>query len=552
MLRPAAHRARPAHRRVGPGVGAHAQPHAPEPVQQRRRRRSHREGSRYGFMGMMRCRDGWVQLVGVMPDAVGRAGGVARRRRARRSERIATAAARAEHMAARGRRAAGVVRAARQGRHRAHPGAARLPGRGVRAAGRISCRRSSSSTAGSSARSTTAAAGRCSCPGRPYRFSATPAAIAIGARARQRPAGSAQHAPSSPACRPGRGLEGVRILDFTWAAAGPYATCLLALLGAEVVKVESTRRPDPARRGFLADYGGINRSPNFNEINLDKRSFQVDLSQPAGLALAHRLARLGRRRRRQLPARRDGPVRPRRRTLLARRPELVVVSSSANGSTGPEAMAAGLASIFGATGGLCEQTGLRRRPADRDRRVDRLPQRRTRWRSRSSPALLHRARTGEGQHVDLASREVVAASSPDALLAEQLGVAWDDPGRQRTPRVRTARRVPRRRRGRLGRDRGRRRRPSGRRCARCSTGEEWVTLHADRGCPPRSRAPTIDDAIARVDPGAVVARGVRGAPGRGRAGDGGDDERDARRPIRTSPRAACSSTSSIPRSAAPA
>ena len=39
-------------------------------------------------------------------------------------------------------------------------------------------------------------------------------------------------------------------------------------------------------------------------------------------------------------------------------------------------------------------------------------------------ALLHRARTGEGQHVDLASREVVVASSPDALLAEQLGVPW--------------------------------------------------------------------------------------------------------------------------------
>ena len=43
--------------------------------------------------------------------------------------------------------------------------------------------------------------------------------------------------------------------------------------------------------------------------------------------------------------------------LLAERPELIVVSSSANGATGPEAMAAGLASIFGATGGLSEQTG---------------------------------------------------------------------------------------------------------------------------------------------------------------------------------------------------
>ena len=39
-------------------------------------------------------------------------------------------------------------------------------------------------------------------------------------------------------------------------------------------------------------------------------------------------------------------------------------------------------------------------------------------------ALLHRARTGEGQHVDVASREVVAASTPDGLLALGLGVSW--------------------------------------------------------------------------------------------------------------------------------
>jgi benzylsuccinate CoA-transferase BbsF subunit len=259
-------------------------------------------------------------------------------------------------------------------------------------------------------------------PGPPYRFSATPVEIrsapTLGSGTGFRDARA-----DKPRLPRGRGLEGVRILDFTWAAAGPYATCLLALLGAEVVKVESTKRPDPARRGFLADYGGINRSPNFNELNLGKRSFQVDLSEPAGRALAHRLAewadvvvdnfRPGVMTRFGLDA----------ETLLSRRPELIVVSSSANGATGPDAMAAGLASIFGATGGLSEQTGYADGPPTEIGES-------TDYRSGSAlavgvlAALLHRARTGEGQHVDLASREVVAASAPDALLAEQLGIPW--------------------------------------------------------------------------------------------------------------------------------
>jgi crotonobetainyl-CoA:carnitine CoA-transferase CaiB-like acyl-CoA transferase len=260
-------------------------------------------------------------------------------------------------------------------------------------------------------------------PGPPYRMSSTPAEVRdapeLGSSTGFRSA-----RPGHPTIAPGRGLEGVRVLDFTWAAAGPYATCLLALLGAEVVKVESTRRPDPARRGFLTDYGGINRSPNFNELNLNKRSFQVDLTQPDGVALVQRLVdwadvvvdnfRPGVMARFGLDA----------ASLLERRPDLLVVSSSANGSTGPDALAAGLASIFGATGGLSEQTGYRDGPPTEIGES-------TDYRSANAMAvailagLLHRARTGEGQHIDVASREVVVASSPDAVLAHQLGVPWE-------------------------------------------------------------------------------------------------------------------------------
>ena len=44
-------------------------------------------------------------------------------------------------------------------------------------------------------------------------------------------------------------LEGYRVIDFGWAAAAPRSTCLLADMGAEVIKVETRKRPDPVRFG---------------------------------------------------------------------------------------------------------------------------------------------------------------------------------------------------------------------------------------------------------------------------------------------------------------
>jgi benzylsuccinate CoA-transferase BbsF subunit len=264
-------------------------------------------------------------------------------------------------------------------------------------------------------------------PGTPFRLSRTPLGVRAGP-----PVGSADGFAnrtvirSAPASVPasGRMLEGVRVLDFTWAGAGPYATLMLAFLGADVVKVVSSRRLVPARRGFLADYGGVDRSPNFSELNLNKRSVQIDLTQAEGLAIVQRLAgtvdvvvdnfRPGVMDRFGLGA----------TALLEAHPHLVVASSSANGSTGPDAMGAGLASIFAATGGVSVQTGYRDGPpTEVGESMD--------YRSGAAfavgilAALLHRARSGEGQHVDLSSREVAIVTAPTALLAHVFGVPWE-------------------------------------------------------------------------------------------------------------------------------
>jgi crotonobetainyl-CoA:carnitine CoA-transferase CaiB-like acyl-CoA transferase len=263
-------------------------------------------------------------------------------------------------------------------------------------------------------------------PGAPYRLSRTPAVARPAPRlgdgrgfgSRPNPTSSADSGAGSPGALP---LEGVRIADFTWAAAGPYATLLLSFLGAEIVKIESGRRLDPARRGFMADYGGIDRSPNFNELNLNKRSFQVNLTHPAGLEYVRKLIatsdvvvdnfRPGVMARYGLDA----------ESLLAQHPGLVVASSSANGSTGPDSKGAGLASVFGATGGLSEQTGYEDGPPTEVGES-------TDYRSANAlaiailAALIHRHRTGEGQAIDVSSREVVIGTSPDALLAHLLGL----------------------------------------------------------------------------------------------------------------------------------
>ena len=93
-----------------------------------------------------------------------------------------------------------------------------------------------------------------------------------------------------------RPLEGVRIIDFTQAWIGPFATTMLADLGADVIKVESHRRPDIWRHSMTkpGTHPGahpLNVSANFASTNRNKRGIAVDLNEERGRDIARKLIR---------------------------------------------------------------------------------------------------------------------------------------------------------------------------------------------------------------------------------------------------------------------
>jgi benzylsuccinate CoA-transferase BbsF subunit len=88
-------------------------------------------------------------------------------------------------------------------------------------------------------------------------------------------------------------LRDVRIADFTWAGAGPFATKVFSDFGALVVKVESSTRIDPVRRNgpFKDREAGVNRSGYFASRNTGKKSLLLDLKSDEGRAIALDLIR---------------------------------------------------------------------------------------------------------------------------------------------------------------------------------------------------------------------------------------------------------------------
>lgn len=216
-------------------------------------------------------------------------------------------------------------------------------------------------------------------------------------------------------------LSGLRVLDFTWAWAGPYATTLLGMAGADVIKVESRTRLDLTRRSTQHQPGSqAPVSPSFSHINLNKGSITLNLSDPRGVALARELVRVF-----------DVVTENYRpgvmdklglgyEELRAVKPDVIMVSSSTRGAKGPERRYAGYATIFASLSGLSHITGYLDGPPTQFRNSMDLCSAHT-MAIATLAAVYAWRRTGRGQYVDVSASEAAIALLGDTVLDAIMG-----------------------------------------------------------------------------------------------------------------------------------
>lgn len=215
-------------------------------------------------------------------------------------------------------------------------------------------------------------------------------------------------------------LAGIRVVDFTWGGAGPFATKVLADFGAEVIKIETSTRLDfPRTAGPYQDgVKGINRSGYFSNRNSSKLGITLNFKVPDAVRIALKLI-----------SQADIVVNNFRAGVLdklglgygvvsAAKPDIIYVSMPLQGAAGPQAGHSGIGHTLNAMAGIYALTGY----------VDgTIVGPGTNFPDHSvNPghatvamlaALRHRRRTGEGQYIEVSQLE----SSVTLLGPEILG-----------------------------------------------------------------------------------------------------------------------------------
>ncbi len=213
-------------------------------------------------------------------------------------------------------------------------------------------------------------------------------------------------------------LDDVKVLDFMWVMAGPTATRVLADYGAQVVRIESTRRIDTARTlaPFHGGVPGPESSGIFQNLNVGKRMLTLDPTTPAGREVVLDLVRWA-----DVVTESFSPKAMRSwglgyEALRAVKPDVIMLSSCLMGQTGPMASFAGYGNLAAAISGFSNLGGWPDRPpaGPFSAYTDYVSPRYIA--AAILAALEYRRRTGLGQHVDLSQAEASLHFLGPALL----------------------------------------------------------------------------------------------------------------------------------------
>lgn len=216
-----------------------------------------------------------------------------------------------------------------------------------------------------------------------------------------------------------RALSGIRVVDFSWVRAGPWATRWLGALGAEIIKIEwpeSERGRLPSSTTPQGLETNLNTSGNFNDTNVNKKSLSLNVRTPKGLEIVKKLI-----------ARSDIVIENFSSRVLQKwglgypelckiKPDIVYVSMSGYGHTGRNHHYTTFGPVAQAAAGLTLQSGLPGQPPagwgwsymdDTGGMYGAMC---------ALTGLYHRNRTGQGQHIDQAQMVSAVPLNGPALL----------------------------------------------------------------------------------------------------------------------------------------
>ncbi|MDP9132434.1 MAG: CoA transferase [Nitrospirota bacterium] len=216
-----------------------------------------------------------------------------------------------------------------------------------------------------------------------------------------------------------RALENIRVVDFSWVRAGPWATRWLGALGAEIIKIEwpeSERGRVPSTTTPQNLEANLNTSGNFNDTNVNKKSLSLNVRSAKGLEIVKRLIAVS-----------DIVIENFSSRVLQKwglgydelcsiKPDIVYVSMSGYGHTGRNHHYTTFGPVAQAASGLTHLSGLPDKPPagwgwsymdDTGGMYGAMC---------ALTGLYHRNKTGQGQHIDLSQMVSSVPLNGPALL----------------------------------------------------------------------------------------------------------------------------------------